>query len=134
MVAPQSIPITPVGPRTTPVMTGTTMAIIVGRTISFRLALVHRSTHLAYSASTLPSMSPLISRNWRRTAEAGEEPAGNEGEGHEPGQEAQRGHNAQDHEHAGPSLPSLDPAAFPFYAGGVAVTAQVGKELLQPLL
>ena len=31
-------------------------------------ALVEISTHLAYSALALPSISPGISRNWRRTS------------------------------------------------------------------
>ena len=55
-------------PRIIPTTMGVTTAMTVGRTISFRLARVHRSTHLAYSGSALPSIRPAISRNWRRTS------------------------------------------------------------------
>ena len=46
-VAPASRPTTPLKPRIIPTTMGVTTAMTVGSTISFRLALVHRSTQRA---------------------------------------------------------------------------------------
>ena len=67
-VAPHSSPMTPAGPSSRPPTMGTPTAMRVGTTISFRLALVHRSTHRAKSASAVPWMMPGISLNCRRTS------------------------------------------------------------------
>ncbi len=49
-------------------MTGTSTGRIEGMIISLIAALVSMSTALSYSGLPVPSMMPLISRNWRRTS------------------------------------------------------------------
>ena len=65
-VAPASIPPSASLPNKRPTVIGAKMAVIPGRIISRRAAVVAISTHRALSGLAVPSIRPGISRNWRR--------------------------------------------------------------------
>ena len=68
VIPPISNPTTPGTPKTTPMTTGTIIAISAGTTISFCAPLVAIATHFAYSGLPVPSIIPGISRNCRLTS------------------------------------------------------------------
>src|SRR5438105_1242397 len=67
-MAPRSIPPSARGPRMKPTASGATTGISPGRIISRWAAAVTIETAVPYSGLAVPSMIPLISRNWRRTS------------------------------------------------------------------
>jgi hypothetical protein len=67
-MVPISSPPSAFGPRIRPTSTGTTTGSSEGIIISLMAALVSMSTATPYSGLAVPSMMPLISRNWRRTS------------------------------------------------------------------
>ena len=68
MIVPISRPPSACGPSTRPTTTGTSTGSSDGTIISLIAAFVSRSTAVPYSGFAVPSMMPLISRNWRRTS------------------------------------------------------------------
>ena len=56
------------GPNAKPTTTGATTGNSDGIIISLMAAVVSMSTAVSYSGLPVPSMMPLISRNWRRTS------------------------------------------------------------------
>ena len=67
-MVPINIPPSATGPSSKPTATGTATGNNDGIIISLIAAVVSRSTALPYSGLPLPSIMPLISRNWRRTS------------------------------------------------------------------
>ena len=67
-VAPASSPPRASTPRKRPTTTGASTAVTPGRSISRKAARVEMSTQRAESGLAEPSISPGISRNWRRTS------------------------------------------------------------------
>ncbi len=67
-VAPASSPPSACTPRNLPTTTGTTTALAPGTIISRNAARVEMSTHRAESGFAVPSSSPGISWNCRRTS------------------------------------------------------------------
>src|SRR2546421_381827 len=65
---PISMPPRAFGPRVKPTSRGATTGINPGTIISRCAARVTRSTARPYSGWAMPSIRPLISRNWRRTS------------------------------------------------------------------
>ena len=65
-VAPTSRPPRAFGPRNMPTTTGAITALSPGKIISFKAAVEEMSTQRAGSGLPVPSISPGISRNWRR--------------------------------------------------------------------
>ncbi len=68
MIVPISRPPSACGPRARPTTTGTSTGSSDGTIISLIAALVSMSTATPYSGLAVPSMMPLMSRNWRRTS------------------------------------------------------------------
>ena len=67
-MVPMSMPPKATGPNSKPTATGTATGSKDGIIISLMAAVVSKSTALPYSGLPLPSMMPLMSRNWRRTS------------------------------------------------------------------
>src|SRR5574337_208192 len=67
-IVPISRPPRASAPTAKPITIGTTTGSSDGSIISLIAAAVSMSTALPYSGLALPSMMPLISRNWRRTS------------------------------------------------------------------
>src|SRR6516225_7081028 len=67
-MVPISRPPSAAGPSSMPTSTGTMTGSSDGITISLMAAVVSMSTAFPYSGLPLPSMMPLMSRNWRRTS------------------------------------------------------------------
>ena len=67
-MVPISRPPSAAGPSSRPTRIGTTTGSSDGIIISLIAALVSMSTATPYSGLAVPSMMPLMSRNWRRTS------------------------------------------------------------------
>ena len=67
-MVPMSKPPRALGPRNKPTRMGTITGNSEGIIISLMAAVVSISTARPYSGLAVPSMMPLISRNWRRTS------------------------------------------------------------------
>ena len=67
-IVPSSTPPRAIGPRMKPTRMGESTGIAPGTIIFWIAAFVTISTQVPYSGLPVPSMIPLISRNWRRTS------------------------------------------------------------------
>src|SRR5207237_478795 len=67
-IVPSSTPPRAIGPRMKPTRMGESTGIAAGTIIFWIAAFVTISTQVPYSGLPVPSMIPLISRNWRRTS------------------------------------------------------------------